>query len=101
MSASIDGHEVCQVYIAKTSSFVASQPLKELKGFSKVFVPAHESRQVHIAIPIKYAASIWDEVSDSWLVESGKYKVLVGNSSAYTPLQIDFDIESSYFWTGL
>lgn len=100
-SESVDGCEVCQAYVRRNTVSALSRPVKELRGFSKVFVPASGSREVQIVIPIKYAVSVWDETSDSWLMESGGYTVLVGNSSAYTPLQVDFDVETSYLWRGL
>lgn len=100
-SESMDGSEVCQAYVGRHTASIVSRPIKELKGFSKVFVPAGESKEVHMIIPIRYAVSIWDETNSSWLVESGGYKVLVGNSSAYTPLQLQFNMDSSYSWRGL
>jgi beta-glucosidase len=101
ISKSVDGSEVCQAYVQRNTPSVVSRPVKELKGFSKVFVRAGESKLVRMSIPIKYAVSVWDETADSWLMESGQYTLFVGNSSAFTPLQLDFTIESSYLWQGL
>lgn len=96
-----DGSEVCQAYIGRNTASILSRPVKELKSFSKVFVPARESKEVQMIIPVKYAVGVWDESTDSWLMESGGYKLLVGNSSDCTPLQLDFNIESSCSWRGL
>jgi beta-glucosidase len=97
----MDGSEVCQAYIRRCTASDFSRPIKELKGFSKIFVPAGESKEVHIIIPMKDSVSIWDETTDFWLVESRGYELLVGNSSACTPLRLGFNINSCYSWRGL
>jgi beta-glucosidase len=85
-SARVDGFEVCQVYVKRTTQSKVARPVKELKGFEKVWVSAGSSETVHISIAMKDATSVWEETADSWLIESGGYEVLVGSSSALTPL---------------
>ncbi|OLN97278.1 putative beta-glucosidase I 5 [Colletotrichum chlorophyti] len=100
-SSSRDGGEVIQAYVKRISQSLVGRPTKELKGFAKVFLPAGETRVVHISIPLKYGTSIWDEMSGSWLMERGDYQVLVGNSSASTPLVADFHVPYEVRWKGL
>ncbi|KAK4954140.1 beta-glucosidase [Elasticomyces elasticus] len=100
-SNSVDGAETCQAYVARSGSSTVTRPVKELKGFSKVFVPAGQSKSISLRIPLKYATSIWDETSNCWLMEAGRFRLLMGNSSATATLCADFDVPSSIKWLGL
>lgn len=97
----MDGSEVIQVYVRRTSNSGFSRPVKELKGFKKVSLSAGQTELAHLVIPLKYATSIWDETSGSWLMEKGSFQVLIGNSSASTPLVADFVVPNSIYWKGL
>jgi beta-glucosidase len=99
-TSGVDGSEVCQAYVRRVSESMVSKPLKELKGFAKVFVPAGEVRVAHVTIDVKYAASVWDEAADRWLMEEGDFELLVGTSSAVTSLSWPFRVESSVHWRG-
>ncbi|RCK67058.1 putative beta-glucosidase I [Candida viswanathii] len=99
-TGAVAGAEVVQAYVGKVESDVI-RPVKELKGFAKVELKPKESKTVEIALPIKYSAAFFDEYADEWSVQSGEYKVLVGNSSDNTPLTGSFVVEKDYFWTGL
>lgn len=96
----VDGMQVVQVYVAPQSPSV-TRPIKELKGFTKVFVPAGGSAIAQIKIAKKYACSFWDERADAWVQEKGTYRVLVGDSSANTPLSAEFEVSKTSWWNGL
>lgn len=96
----VDGAEVVQVYVAQELPSIW-RPIKELKGFRKVFVHSGKSERVTIPISRKYATSFWDEHRHAWVQEKGQYTVLVGNSSAHTPLSATFHIGQTSWWTGL
>ncbi|KAJ9656699.1 beta-glucosidase [Coniosporium apollinis] len=96
----VDGAEVVQVYVNQRSPSI-NRPPKELKGFEKVFLKAGENKQVEVNFPKKYAASFWDEDQDSWIMERDTYEVLVGNSSAHTPLKGTFEVRQTSWWNGL
>ena len=49
----------------------------------------------------KYAASWWDEARDAWIMEKDVYDVLVGDSSASTPVKASFEVEETRWWRGL
>ncbi|WZH50141.1 glycoside hydrolase superfamily [Fusarium acuminatum] len=100
-SATTGGKEVIQVYVSCITPSVVGRPVKELKGFIKIFVPAGETRQANIEIPLKNAVSVWDVTTDSWLMERGTYKVSVGNSSDSVPLSTQFQVPASQHWHGL
>lgn len=100
-SALFDGSEVIQAYVRRVTPSVVARPVKELKGFTKVLVPAGEMRLGHISIPLKYATSIWDETAGSWLMEEGGFELLIGNSSHLTPLAKRFTVPASRRWRGI
>ncbi|MDD4968223.1 MAG: glycoside hydrolase family 3 C-terminal domain-containing protein [Paludibacter sp.] len=76
----VKGAEAAQVYISDVKSTVL-RPLKELKAFSKVQIEAGESKQVEINLPVKDWA-FFNDKTQSWVVEPGKFIIMVGSSSA-------------------
>ncbi|KAI1066530.1 hypothetical protein LB506_008120 [Fusarium annulatum] len=100
-SVTTSGKEVIQVYMSCVTPSAVKRPIKELKGFTKLFVPASEMRQATIEIPLKTAVSVWDVTTDSWLMESGTYKLSVGNSSDSALLSTQFQVPVTQHWTGL
>ncbi|KAK7900431.1 beta-glucosidase [Exophiala xenobiotica] len=96
----VDGAQVVQAYVSQQNPSI-NRPPKELKGFAKVFVKAGATEKVRILMSKKYAASFWDEARDSWTMEKGTYDVLVGDSSASTPLQGQFKVRETRWWKGL
>ena len=76
----MDGAEVAQLYVSKQDGKVF-RPVKELKGFQKVFLRAGESKKV--AIPLDDKAFRYFNVNtNKFEVEGGKYQLLVGASVA-------------------
>ncbi len=73
------GAEVIQVYVSDLESSVI-RPIKELKGFEKVFLQPGESKTVIISLP-EYAFKFYDINTKSWVLEKGEFEILVGNSS--------------------
>ncbi|EXJ81029.1 beta-glucosidase [Capronia epimyces CBS 606.96] len=96
----VDGAQVVQVYISQHHPSI-NRPKKELKGFSKVFVKAGGTEIVDTVISKKYAASFWDEARDAWVMEKDVYDVLVGDSSASTPLKGNFQVHETSWWNGV
>ncbi|KIV89631.1 hypothetical protein PV10_07017 [Exophiala mesophila] len=99
-TGSIDGAQVVQVYVSQHNPSI-NRPRKELKGFAKVAVKAGETVQSIIVIPKKYAASFWDEERNAWVQERDTFDVLVGDSSANTPLKGHFKVPETSWWRGL
>ena len=95
-----DGAQVVQVYIAQENPSVG-RPIKELKGFTKVFVPAGQRKKTEVRMQRKYANSFWDEEAEAWVEERGSYKVLLGDSSATATVMGEFMIEETKWWRGL
>ena len=74
-----DGAEVAQVYVGEVSPALP-RPVRELKGFKKVFVRAGETKSVAIELDAA-AFSYFDEASMSWKTSAGEFKIAVGTSS--------------------
>ncbi len=74
-----DGDEVVQLYVRNLAS-AAPQPLKSLKGFSRVAIKKGESRTVRI--PLRATdLNYFDIAKDGFVVEPGRYEIQVGASS--------------------
>jgi beta-glucosidase len=79
------GAEVAQVYVRDEESSLP-RPLKELKGFSKVFLKAGEKKRLKLTLPAS-AFSFYDPARGGWVLEAGDFNVNVGASSRDTRLE--------------
>lgn len=79
-SGEMDGDEIVQVYLKTPDAGVKGRPLKRLKGFKRVTIPAGQTRTVSIDID---CADLWywDEVNNSITFEQGTYTFEIGASS--------------------
>lgn len=99
-TGAVEGAQVVQVYVSQRNPSI-NRPPKELKGFAKVQLKPGEAKQATVEVPKKYAASFWDELKDAWIMEEDEYDVLVGDSSANTPLKGSFEVGKTSWWKGL
>jgi len=76
----IDSEEVPQLYVRAEASSV-KRPLKQLKGFERIRVPAGQSVTVAFELPVRELA-FWDVSRDRFCIESGVYALLIGSSSS-------------------
>lgn len=74
-----DGAEIVQLYAAPVDPSVI-RPVKELKGFEKVFLKAGESKKIIFRLDGSAFAYYSDKIH-KWHSESGKYEILIGASS--------------------
>lgn len=79
------GAEVAQVYVADPSATVP-RPIKELKGFERVFLKPGEIRNVSLTLN-RRSLAYWDTKTSGWKVDPGRFVVYVGDSSENVPLQ--------------
>ena len=79
-TGAVAGHEITQLYVADKVSTIF-RPVKELKGFKKVWLNPGESKEVEIELDKRAFAFYNVNISD-WCVESGEFDILVGASSA-------------------
>lgn len=73
-----EGSEVVQMYIRDLHSSV-TRPVKELKGFKKVWLKPGETRTV--SIPVQKKSLAFYNVRMNYVVEPGDFEIMVGNSS--------------------
>ncbi len=85
------GAETVQLYISDKQSSV-ERPVKELKGFRKVYLEPGETQQVSITIDLS-ALSFYDETTGFWHAEPGAFEALVGSSSANIASKYSFILQ--------
>ena len=73
-----DGNEVVQLYIRDMVGSVA-RPVKELKGFQKVFLKAGESKKVSFTITPEDLKFYNSELKYDW--EAGEFDIMIGTNS--------------------
>jgi beta-glucosidase len=73
------GVEVAEIYVQPVNPAVF-RPLKELKGFKKVFLQPGEKRTVSVTLD-QSAFAHYDVDKKGWVADKGGYKILVGASS--------------------
>ncbi|MCG8371900.1 MAG: glycoside hydrolase family 3 C-terminal domain-containing protein [Balneolales bacterium] len=78
------GSEVVQMYIRDLVSSV-TRPVKELKGFKKVWLEAGES--ISVTIPITKKSLAFFDIKKNYIVEPGEFEIMVGSSSRDEDLQ--------------
>ncbi len=79
-TGAVAGYETAQLYVADKESTIY-RPVKELKGFKKVWLEAGESKEITIQLS-KRAFAFYNVNINDWCVESGDFNILVGASSA-------------------
>jgi beta-glucosidase len=84
------GAEVAQLYVHEENPTLP-RPLKELKGFKKVFLQPGEKQTV--SIPLGHRAfAFYDPAKHGWVAEAGDYKIQVGSSSKDIRLEGGFHL---------
>lgn len=78
------GSEVVQLYIRDRFSQV-TRPVKELRGFEKVYLGPGESKTVTFALGTEQLEYLGPDMK--WIVEPGEFEIMVGNSSREEDLQ--------------
>lgn len=73
-----DGEEIVQLYVAdKVASMV--RPVKELKGFQKVFIPKGQTKRVEFKLNVR-DLGFWNSLMQ-YVVEPGTFEIMVGTNS--------------------
>jgi len=80
------GDEVVQLYVRYPDSKV-ERPRKQLRAFSRITLPAGETRTVTLKVPAAELA-YWNVARHAWVVEPGRVEVMVGSSSADADLKL-------------
>lgn len=75
-----DGKEIVQLYVREVAPR-AFRPEKELKGFEKLSLKVGEEKTAEFQLD-RRAFAYWDETEHRWRVDSGRFEILIGASSA-------------------
>lgn len=86
----VAGAAVAQVYVGDPSATV-ERPVRELKGFARVFLRPGETRPIAVQLN-RRSFAYWDVASHGWKVDPGRFTVSVGDSSANLPLHADLTL---------
>ena len=84
----VAGYEVVQLYISDKVASV-DRPVKELKGFEKVWLEPGQAKSVEFVID-KSALCFYDEASQSWVAESGEFEALICAASDDVKSKVSF-----------
>jgi beta-glucosidase len=86
------GSEVAQLYLSDPKA--AGEPANQLKGFAKVALGAHQTKQVAFDVTAQ-DASYWNSDAQAWTLTPGAYQVHVGDSSRSLPLSGGFHVRTT------
>ncbi|KAE8150000.1 putative beta-glucosidase I [Aspergillus avenaceus] len=95
----VAGAETVQLWVAPPATGV-NRPVRELKGFVKVFLDPGEKKRVQIVVEKKLATSWFDEQRGKWASEKGVYEVQVTGTGGEV-LTSEFRVERTRYWLGL
>ncbi len=84
------GAETIQLYIRDLKSSLP-RPVKELKGFSKVYLAPGATQQVSITID-KSALSFYDDRVGEWVAEPGDFEALIGTATDKIASTVKFSL---------
>jgi beta-glucosidase len=78
------GAEVAQVYVGDPHASIP-RPVKELKGFSKIYLHPRETKHVSVTLNTR-AFSYYDVKNQRWTAEPGNFHLFVGRSATQIEL---------------
>jgi beta-glucosidase len=79
----IKGTEIAEVYARLPKG--SDEPYKRLVGWARISLAPGESQELAVSIDSRVLET-FDEGTEGWKLSPGDYEVLVGPSSADTPL---------------
>lgn len=86
-----EGAEVPQLYVSDPVCSVM-RPVKELKGFKKVFLKPGESRRITLDIPVSSLA-FYSEAQSQFVVEPGEFILQLGASASDIKQRISVEVK--------
>ena len=85
------GDEVVQVYVTDMKASV-QRPDKQLVAFDRVSIAPNQTKTLELSFPAKDLA-FWDVKKKTFVVEPGKFKLMVGSSSKDIKVTNQFEIK--------
>ncbi|HEX3627686.1 MAG TPA: glycoside hydrolase family 3 C-terminal domain-containing protein [Verrucomicrobiae bacterium] len=92
-SGARDGDEVAQVYFRHVKSAVP-QPNMALCGFTRIHIAKGDTARITMDIPVE-RFRYWDTAAKQYVVEPGKYQLLIGGSSDKIRLRVPFEVAAA------
>ncbi len=86
------GAEIAQLYVHEYNPLIP-RPVKELKGFKKVYLKPGESKTIELTLE-KDAFSYFDPTSKQWVADPGEFEIRIGSSSRDIRLRGDLLLKS-------
>ncbi len=86
----VAGAEVAQLYVGQENPPV-DRPVKELKGFRKVYLEPGQSQVVTLPLNVRSFA-YWNEATQKWTASAGTYDISVGAASDDIQLKGKFSL---------
>ncbi len=86
-AGALGGEEVVQVYLRKKDD--AQGPIKALRAFKRIFIPAGQTVNVELELTPKQL-EWWDEATNTMHAYPGAFEVMVGGSSQSDALQVQY-----------
>jgi beta-glucosidase len=83
-TSQVDGDEVAMLFVKpppKPSAITGARPVKELKSFARVSVPAGQKKTAQLPLRIRDLRRWEGDASGKWVVDSGTYTLLVGKNA--------------------
>ena len=93
-TGSVPGAEIAQLYVSPENPAVF-RPVRELKGFAKVFLQPGESRTVSIPLDDN-AFRYFNVATNRWETEGGSYRIQIGASSLDIRLEKSLTAEGTH-----
>ena len=86
----VAGSEVVQFYVSDLKSSLP-RPVKELKGFQKVFLQPGQNRDITLTLD-RSALSFYDDTRQEWVCEPGDFEALIGTASDRISSRVKFTL---------
>jgi beta-glucosidase len=91
-SGTRDGDEVVQLYVSYPTTTGVPRPIKQLRGFQRVTVPAGQTKTV--ALTLSYGQlGYWDATAKAFAVQPGTVHLMVGGSSVDKRSEADLTVQ--------
>jgi beta-glucosidase len=95
-TGAVDGDEVVQIYVRTPDSPASlERPIKRLKGFKRVTIPAGQTKTVSIGIDCA-DLWFWDSKNDRIFFDQGKYIFEIGASSKDIKGKVEASMSGTY-----
>lgn len=92
----VDGDEIAQVYVRTPDSPASLQrPVKRLKGFKRVTIPAGQIKRVSIDVDCS-GLWFWDSENEKIAFDKGRYIFEIGSSSKNIKGQVEANMTGEY-----